>query len=136
MCVLAASSDRHRSLSHFLFHRALQPKSVHFAVLAPLQLGVLVLLARAPGRAIGWLAALLVLAPNARAETDLPFTPAFAERVEETFFEAGSVSPDKVERYRRGLAQRRDEVYHLFVADERADGHGKKKARSSATKRW
>jgi hypothetical protein len=62
LCVLAASSDRHRSLTHFLFHRALQPKSVHFAVLAPLQLGVLVLLARAPGGRTAALAALLVLA--------------------------------------------------------------------------
>ena len=75
-------------------------------------------------RRAAFLLALLVAATptSTAALSELPFTPAFAERVESTFFEGGRVSEERVARYRAELAIRRHEAHAAFTAVLHAAG--------------
>lgn len=71
----------------------------------------------------------------AAALSNLPFPPAFAEEVEEAFFEGGHVSIPKLERLRANLSERRREAVAVFAADLRAEGRKKKAARKRAERK-
>ena len=78
---------------------------------------------------------IVALGESAPALTPLPFTPAFAERVESTFFENGALSEGKVASYRGGLALRRSQVMSVFVNDQRARGRKRAAALLRAERR-
>jgi hypothetical protein len=67
-------------------------------------------------------AGLLLLAAPAQAEKPLPFPADWEHTVEQTFFEAGDLSSEKLAGYRAGLEQRQRELLSVLIADYRDRG--------------
>jgi hypothetical protein len=71
----------------------------------------------------------------AGAESNLPFTDSFAQKVETTFFEKGELSSSKLTAYRSGMEKRRDEALAVVAAEHVARGKKPSKARKRARKK-
>ena len=78
------------------------------------------------------LIAVLLTPAISRSERTLPFPAEFAERVEETFFDDGAVSPERVEAYRDAIDDRRDELVEIYEADYRDKGRSSESAKKRA----
>ncbi len=83
-------------------------------------------------------AALLAVALGAqatRAESELPFSAQWTDRIEATFFDRGRVSPEKVATYRSALASRRQQILSIYEADYRDRGRSAASARKRARRK-
>ena len=73
---------------------------------------------------------------SAVARSELPFSPAFAKRVEQTFFdESGAVSPEKLEAFRAPLQARQDEMLAVLSARYEDAGRSPEAAESRSRRR-
>jgi len=78
---------------------------------------------------------LLIACRPALAESPTPVTPQLAAQLEERFFEAGRVSPRKLEIVRAELLKRRNERVSIYAADYEARGKSPEKATERALKK-